>query len=256
VAVTVANFRYIGPISKRSLPSRIIDEWESTLKGARARILASLSRFLDPATGQSRFLDQIADASSDAWEAFINPDWPNADLIKLKQRVKLAAAYPSWSSNIQSALQPDGRFEAGVSANKPKFSTNIQYTIGSTGFKPDLSWGPGAKAALIVTGDLRVPRYISAPEEFSGSPYNMFPQSGKLVRPMIVSNYTFGAVLALYAIEANNTAARDAVINYVNTNLNDVKRLAKTCATDGSFVMELRHDSTRGLHVYVEAVNC
>ena len=246
----------MAPVTKRALPSRIVDEWETMLKAARTRILASLSRFFDPDNGRARYLDQIADASSDAWSSFVNPAYPTAELIKLKQRVKLAAAYSSWLSNIQSALQPDGRFEQGVTANKTKFENNIQYTIAAVGFKPDLSWGPAAKAALIVTGDTRAPRYIVLPEEFSGTPANLFPALGRYVRPMIISNYTFGSVLALYAIEANDTTARDAVLNYVNANLNEIKRLARDCAAGGWFAMELRYDEARGLHVYVEANNC
>lgn len=256
MAQTLANFRYVGPISRKDLPSRIVDEWEATLKGARARILASLSRFLDPTTGVTRFIDQIADASSDAWESFVNPTYQNADLIKLKQRVKLAAAYPSWSQNIQAALQSGGRFEQGVTANKSKFANNVKATIGSVGFKPDLGWGPASKAALIVTGDMRVARYIVSPEEFSGSPANMFPTSGRFVRPQIISAYIFGSVLGLYAIEANNTEALNSVISYANNILGDIKKLAKTCAAGGSFTLELRHDSVKGLHVYVEAINC
>jgi hypothetical protein len=256
VSSPVANFRYIGPISRKDLPARIVDEWETTLKNARTRILASLARFLDPSTGLAKYLDQIADASSDSWEEFINPDYPNADLIKLKQRVKLASAYPSWSANIQSALQPDGRFEQGVTANKTKFAANVRPTIGVVGFKPDLSQGPAAKVALIVTGDRRVVRYIVSPEEFSGAVHNMFPTSGKFVRPQIVSALTFGAVLAIYALDIGSDALRDAAINYTNNILNDVRRLAKTCASGGSFVMELRHNTTYGLHAYTEAINC
>jgi len=256
MASAVANFRYVGPISRKDLPSRIVDEWETMLKTARTRILASLGRFLDPATGLTKFLDQIADASSDAWETFINPSYPNADLIKMKQRVKLAAAYPSWKQNIQTALEEDGRFEQGVTANKTKFANNVKATIGSVGFKPDIGWGPAAKAALIVTGDMRVVRYITSPEEFSGAPANMFPRSSRFVRPQIVSAVTFGSVLGLYALDINSSDLRDAALNYTNNVLNDVKRMAKTCAEGGSFTLELRYDTTRGLYVLAEAVDC
>jgi hypothetical protein len=256
MAVSLANFRYIGPITRKDLPARIVDEWESTLKGARARILASLGRFLDPATGSTKFLDQIADASSDAWETFINPAYPNANLIKMKQRVKLAAAYPSWANNIQSALQEGGRFEQGVTANKSKFAANVKPTIGAVGFKPDLGWGPATKVALIVTGDHRVIRYIASPEEFSGAPANMFPTSARFVRPQIVSSIMFGSVLGLYALDIGSGDLRSAALSYTNSVLNDVKKMAKTCAEGGSFTLELRYDTTRGLHVYAEAVNC
>ena len=256
MASAVANFRYVGPISRRDLPARIVDEWETTLKNARTRILASLARFLDPVTGLTRYLDQIADASSDAWEAFINPDYPNANLIKMKQRVKLAAAYPSWKSNIQAALQEGGRFEQGVTANKSKFDTNVKPTIGAVGFKPDLGWGPATKTALIVTGDRRAIRYIASPEEFSGAPANMFPTSARFVRPQIVSSIVFGAVLGIYALDIGSADLRDAALNYTNSILNDVKRMAKTCAEGGSFTLELRYDTERGLHVIAQAVNC
>jgi hypothetical protein len=143
-----------------------------------------------------------------------------------------------------------------VTANKGKFSTNVRATIGSVGFKPDIGWGPAAKAALIVTGDLRVVRYITSPEEFSGAPANMFPTSSRFVRPQIISAITFGSVLGLYALDINSADLRDAALNYANSVLTDVKKMAKTCATDGSFTLELRYDSVKGVHVIAEAVNC
>ena len=252
----LANFRYVGPITKKTLPSRIVDEWETNLKNARARILASLSRFLDPTTGPAKFLDQIADASSDNWELFVNPSYPNANLIKMKQRVKLAKAYPQYKSGVESAFAPGGIFETRVSDRKGVFSENVKYTIGSVGFKPELSWGPASKVALIVTGDTRVVRYITSPEEFSGSPANMFPTMGQYVRPMIVSTLTFGGVLGLYAQEQGLTDLLNSLIQDVNNKLSEIKKLAKTCAQGGSFTLELRYDPSKGLYAYTEAVNC
>ncbi len=254
-ATTVLVFEYAADIDKRALPARIVDEWELTLKNARQRILDSLARFLDPDYGPARFADQIADASSDAYEEFVNPAFPNADMIKLKQRTKLATAYDQWKNAVQAAFVAGGVFETNVTNKKPKFSSRIQYVIGSVGFKPEL-WGPVSKLALLLVRDLRVPRYITAGESFSinmdefrthGNAYKDF---GRAIVPAVISSYVFGVVMYLYVVDAvanNIIPATDGntlinnIVTSTNTRLNKIE-----AAADAGYIvtLELQRNTT------------
>jgi hypothetical protein len=235
----VLIFEYLSaPIDRRALPARIVDEWANTLILARERIIASLSRFLDPNVGQANFLNQIADASSDAWEAFVNPNWVGAELIKLKQRIKLAGAYPSWKANITDAYTNANityagktitKFEYGVLSNKGKFEKNVTVTIGGVGFKPE-GWGPVAKLALLLLGDLRVPRYITANEQLtlgSGWPDSAFKTIGRPVIPSVISTYVQGIVYLIYLKESGyDSTIRADVIKTFNDRLAKIAGLA------------------------------
>ncbi len=245
MSTPILDLEYYADVPTRYLPQRIVDEWETTLKGARQRILDSLAKFLDPTTGPGEFSSKIADASSDAWEQFVNPNLPDADLLKLKQRVKLASAYDAWSTGVQNAFAPGGSFENNVTAKKPKFQENIKFTIGAVGFKPDPeNWGPAVKVALLVTGDTRVPRYLTPGETLNGSPTNAFGDMAKYVRPTIISIYTYGAVLMHYALIANDATLISLVQSIVNGRLTKVAGLAEAPYT---VTLELRLNSATNL---------
>jgi len=236
-------------ISERALPTRIVDEWETMLKLARARILASLERFLTEPAGRNVFLTQIADASSDAYEGFVNPAYPNADFIKLKQRVKLAGSYNAWKTGVQHAFQPDSTFETNVTVKKPKFENNVRLTIGGVGFKP-VYWGPIAKLSLLLVGDTRPERYMSDSELFSKGPAyprNVFSEAGKGVVPAIISTYVQGVVMLLWCYRGGiDSACRDAVVSSTNSRLT---KLASARDADTNVVLELRTDPATGLPI-------
>jgi len=243
-----------APISETALPTRIVDEWESMLKLARERILASLDRFLSAPLGRSLFLTQIADASSDAYEGFVNPSYPNADFIKLKQRIKLAGSYDAWKSGVQYAFQPGSTFETNVTVKKPKFDANVRLTIGAVGFKPE-SWGPVAKLALLLVGDKRPERYMTENELFNTGPAyprNVFSTAGKGIVPAIVSTFVQGVVMVLWCYKGGvDSACRDAVITSTN---NRLSRIASARDADVNLTLELQVDDVTGLpQVYGKA---
>ena len=90
---------YYKPLD--SLPSEILEEWETTLKNERERILSAL---MEKIPNADAFISKIAEPAYEGWSNFVNPDFPDVDFIKLKYRIKLKSAYPAWNSGIQSAL--------------------------------------------------------------------------------------------------------------------------------------------------------
>jgi len=235
-----------APISETALPARIVDEWESTLKLARTRILASLDRFLAEPGGRDAFLNQIADASSDAYEMFVNPTYPLADIIKLKQRIKLAGAYDAWKSGVTYAFQSGSTFELNVTAKKSKFDNNVRLTIGGVGFKPE-TWGSVSKLSLLLVGDIRPVRYMTADETFNTGeafPRNVFSEAGKGIVPAIISTYVHGVVMVLWTLRGGvDSGIRDSIASAVNSRL---AKLASARDPDTYVTLELQIDTDTG----------
>ena len=236
---------YIAPIDKTAVPADLMNEivsrWELNLKGARDVIYARLMKKIPDETA---FRDRIADASSDVWETFVSPYYPNSDFIKLKQRVKLAAAFPRWQSAVITAFQPGGIFETNVTAKRDRMYQAV-YTLAGVGAR-HLGWGPIYKAVGAITGDLRITRYIGANETLTGTPFSAFPSGVvKFVRANLVPLLTQGAVLALYAIEAGLTTLRDTIINTVNANSDAVVNGLKSPDVVNVYV-HLEYDATTG----------
>jgi len=215
---------YYKPLD--SLPSEILEEWETTLKNERERILSALTEKIPNADA---FISKIAEPAYEGWSNFVNPDFPDVDFIKLKYRIKLKSAYPAWNSGIQSAFAEGGTFETNVSAKKDKLE-KLRYVLGAVGYKRKIGWGPAYKAIAVITGDRRVDEYFTTDDSFSGEITNAFPTGVvKYVRPMAIAILTQGFVLAQYAHENGLTTERDAVISKVNTVLdNSVEKLIDT----------------------------
>ena len=227
-------------VPEDSVPEDIINEWEATLKGERARILSALTTKISNAT---EFQNKLATPAADQWSNFINPDWADSDFIKLKHRVKLKSAYPSWNSGIQGAFAEGGTFETNVSLKKDKLQ-KARYTLGATGLKYLLGWGVAYKAIGFVTGDARVMLYMGANDTVTGSPTNIFPTTVvRFVRPLGLAIFTQGLVIAHYAHENGLTSERDAVITAVNQKLADSILKLYDSAAWTSVVAEIGYDA-------------
>ena len=202
------------------VPSHIIDEWETTLKNMQASIYNNLMQKIP---SEEAFKTRIAAASSDAWEVFVNPNYKNANVIKMKQRIKLAKAWGSWNAGVKNAYDGDSPYFADrVTQKKDKYQL-ARYTIAFVGSKPDKFWGPAPKAILLLTGDLRASRYITANETLSGSPQNaILPEYANYVRPMVISKVVFAGVMVYFAQEAGLADLRDNVIRSANQELEKI----------------------------------
>jgi len=199
------------------VPAHIIDEWETTLKNAQARIYNNL---LQKIPSDTAFKNFIADASSDAYEAFVNPDYKRANVIKMKQRVKLARSYNAWNTGVTNAFDGDSPYFGDRVTNKKSKYQLARYTLSAVGSKPDMYWGPVPKAVLLLTGDLRAPRYITANESLTGSPQKVVLDAFiNTIRPMLIAEGVYGVVMAYFAHEGGLESLRDDIIREVNQNL-------------------------------------
>jgi len=205
-----------------TLPTGVADEWETTLKAERARILSGL---LTKIPNETEYKDKLADASSDRYAEFlatVGTFW-NADYIKLKQRLKLFRKYSAWDTGIDSAFAVGGTFETQVTAKKGKTEA-MRYPLGVVGMKSQDRWRLASLLALALSGDTRIARYITSPDTLAGTievalsaPYN------RLDLPFVVATVTQHGVLAKYANEAGLTTLRDNLITALNTNLNIIE---------------------------------
>lgn len=226
-------FDYVGQVvllTEDELPADVIDEWEATLKGEQARIYNALTTKIPNATV---FQDKIADASSDAWENFVSSDWPDADIIKMKQRVKLARAYGAWKDGVDAAFAEGGYFPDRVTGKKDKFKL-ARYTISIVGLRhdPNIRWRPGYKAVAFFTGDKRVLRYMDPSyDTYTGEPVMAILDAfGRYWRPLVIGQLVRGYVLAMFAHEAGLGSQRDSILSTINSNLDTI--LTKTLKAD------------------------
>jgi hypothetical protein len=209
-----------------SVPTALMDEWESTLKGERARILNALQTKIPNA---DEFISKLANPSATAWASFINDAYPDADLIKLRQGIKVKKAYSSWSGGIQTAFAQGGTFEQNVTAKKSKFNM-ARYPMSSVGIRYLSGWGVAYKCMGFISGDNRVMVYMGANDSVTGTPTDIFlAGAGRFARATGVPLITQGLVMAYYAHEAGLTTDRDAVITAINNKLNNtVEKMVDT----------------------------
>jgi len=223
----VDYWKYVGVMQLPSdVPQAIKDEWETTLKAERARILANLKTKIP---SEVAYKDRIGDASSDKYEAFlasVGGAW-DRDMILMKQRAKLARQYDQWLADIDSAFASGGAFDVNVTAKKGKLKL-ARYTLGATGLRYDSSvgfgvWNPAVMGALLLRGDTRCARYFDGNDTFTGTLESVVDSAkGRLITPAMIAETVKCRVLAKFADEAGLTTLRDAVITDANTRLDDI----------------------------------
>lgn len=220
------EWKYIGTVQlPASLAASIKDEWETTLKAERARILSALSTKIPDSAA---YLDRIADASSDQFEAFlatVGAAW-DKDMITTKQRVKLAARYDAWLSGITDAFAEGGTFELNVTSKKDKLD-ELRRVIGIVGHKSLGTWEPATMAVLLIRGDTRCARYFDANDSFSGTLEAVVDSAkGRYITPSILAALVQYCVLIKYANEGGLTAVRDALITAGNSLVDELLQVA------------------------------
>jgi hypothetical protein len=230
MAVLASYTGYYDPLS--TVPDNIKTEWETTLKGERARILSAL---IEKITNADEFKTRLSDPAYDSWKDFISSDWLDADLIKLKFRTKLGGAYSSWNTGVQNAFASGGTFETNVTNKKDKF-VKARFPMGAVGIKYSTGWLCAYKAMGTITGDKRVLIYAD-PTKDTWSPANTvangFPAGvARNVRAIGIGIIVQGLVIAQYAVDAGLTTERDAIISAINTKFdNTVEKLGDTGKT-------------------------
>lgn len=232
-------WKYIGTVTlPADLPPGVLEEWKNTLKSMQSSIYANLQSKIP---NQSAFQDRIADASSDAYEQFlqnVGGKW-NKDVITMKQRVKLARQYQAWKSGIDSAFGEGGYFGARVDAKADKFKL-ARYVLGAVGFKPITStpfgvWNPVVMGVLLLSGDTRCLRYFDANDSFSGTLHSVLKTPhANLVRPSLIAEGVYGAVMAKFADEGGLTSIRNTILSNANAVIADIINVALNDVHKGS----------------------
>jgi len=219
-------FDYTGEIAllaEKEIPTETFDEWTNTLVGEMSRIGANL---LAKIPDEPTFKDLIADASSDAWEAFVNPAWPKADMIKVKQRVKLVRRYTDWDTGVKATFLPDGYFDDRVISKKDKWLL-ARYTISVVGLQhnPVIMWRAGTKGVKFFVGDKRIVRYMDPALDVvaAGEPtYVVKDAYGKFFQALTIGKLVYGYIMAKFADEGGLADTRDTVISTLNTEMDDI----------------------------------
>jgi len=241
-------WKYIGTCTLPSdIPPEILNEWKETLKAEQARIYANLQAKVPD---EVAFLDRIADASSDEYENFLQATggrW-DADIIKMKQRIKLARAYPSWNAGITAAFGEGGYFASRVDEKADKFKL-VRYVLGAVGYRANTSdpygvWNPVVVGVLLMRGDTRPARYFDANDSFSGTLESVLdPIKGRLISPSIIAHGVYAVVMAKFADEGGLTALRDEILSNANGVIDELLNVAlddvhKGSGYDVTYVLE------------------
>ena len=248
MSVVVEYKGYYVPLD--SVPDEIMTEWETTLKGERARILSALQEKIPNADA---FITKLANPAHEVWKDFVNPNWVDKDLILLKHEIKLKGAYDSFNTGIQNAFAEGGTFEQNVTNKKSKFQL-ARYTMGSVGIRYKTAWGPAYKAIGVLSGDRRVKIYMGANDTFTGDVVNVFLKGAtRIARATALPLITQGLVLAQLAHENGLADRRDAVITNINEKLaNSVLRMVDT--SKYTVTLNIGYDSVADkLYAYAKA---
>jgi hypothetical protein len=233
------QFDYVGVyVVPSNLPNEVQDIWERSLKAERARILASI---LSQIGTSEDFIAKLATPSADAWEAFVNPAWPNVDIVTLKQKVKLAASYTAWDTGIDTAFAPAGSFDTNVTSKADKYQ-NAKPTFGAVGFKAYGGYGPVVKAAMLLNGQTLAEKYMGVNDTLTGHAYDSIDADvGIFSKPTLVALGTQGIVLANLAQSAGLATERDAILVDVNGRIDGY--LTKVKKSGVTPVMEITWES-------------
>jgi len=233
------QWKYIGTVLlPADLPTGVLDEWKATLKGEQSRIYASL---LSKIPAEAQFKDRIADASSDRFGDFlatVGGDW-DADVIEMKQRVKLYRKYADWKTGIDASFGVGGYFPARVDSKADKFKL-ARYVLGAVGHRATVGdsfgvWNPATMGVLLLRGDTRCARYFDANDSFSGTLHSVvLATEGRLITPSILAEAIYGCVMAKFADEGGLSAIRDSVITSVNTIVDALLQVALNATHKGA----------------------
>jgi len=213
---------FIGEVKPITVPVQVKDKWYEKLIELASVIY---NRIATKIPDEQAYINKLATPSAEMWQNFVSPYWTDADLIKLKQRVKVSMAGLKYLNNVHDAFMVSQIFHKNV--YRARYVTDaidmIRYTLGGVGIRYQTGWGAIYKAVGVLTGDERVVQYMTQEDVWKPPVVTAFPSNiVKFVRPMLIAELTQGAVLAYFAIEKGLATLRDAVINNVNDKLNTV----------------------------------
>ncbi len=142
---------HLGVLTLGELPtevSEIGDDWETTFKGKRSKIITNLQRVI---ADESDYNEIIVNRSNAGYEQFIGTDHPDYNKIMLKRKTKMPARASDYITNRNNAFAEGGAFESGVTANKGAFMNNVKVILRVVGDK-DKVYGAVPKLGIALDG--------------------------------------------------------------------------------------------------------
>jgi len=142
---------HLGVLNLGELPSEITeigDDWETTFKGKRQKIITNLSRVVPDETA---YKEVIVNRSNEGYKEFIGTDHPDYNKIMLKRMTKMPARASDYITHRDEAFAEGGDFEKGITENKDAFMNNVKVILRVVGDK-DKIWGAVAKLGLLLDG--------------------------------------------------------------------------------------------------------
>jgi len=248
---------YQGEVKPVTVPVMVKDKWYEKLAELQMLIY---NRITTKIPDEQSYINKLATPSAEGWYNFVSPYWLDADLITLKQRVKVSMAGPKYLNNITRAFVTGTRFIDGIFGARYVLDSldMFRYTLGGVGIRYETGWGAIYKAVGVLTGDHRVAYYMTAEDKFQGPVVNAFPTDiVKYVRPLLIAMLTQGSVLAYYTIERNLPSLMNQVIAAVNSKIASAVSGLKSPEFT-TVTLELRYedfdkDGTEELTVYAFA---
>lgn len=242
---------HFGLLNVGELPtevSEIADDWETTFKGKRSKILSNLQRVI---ADESDYNDKIVDRSNTGYQDFLGSGHALLDEIMLKRKVKMPARASDYITNRNAAFQEGGAFESGITNNKSAFATNVKVTLRVVGDK-DKIWGAVPKLRLCLAGKKTLLEEMlndTYDHLITSNDLKAFFKSNRTI-PAIVATVNKALTLIVYAIDAgyddtwitNNiaNAYNTELANYVNADMVNADLDAANCG------ITIEKDSTTG----------
>ena len=142
---------HLGILNLGELPSEVSeigDDWETTLKAKRQKIITNLQRVVPD---EDAYKTVIVERSNEGYGQFISESHPSYDKIMLKRKIKMPARASDYITNRNNAFAEGGDFEAGVTESKGAFITNAKIILRVVGDK-DKVYAPIAKLSYALDG--------------------------------------------------------------------------------------------------------
>jgi len=241
-------------------PSDVVDKWATVLKSLTSTILNRIKAKIPDAPS---YEDKLAEPSYLKYGDFVNPDWPNASWIKMKQRVKVLAGANRYITGVEKAFSPDPEtgvvpFEAAIEDKKDKIKGGI-YTLSVVGTR----YGDDDVIPAIVramTGDKRG-ELILTRKGIGGTITtltDLFPADiVAVVRPSLIALLVEGGVLLAYAGKYGLSDEYNDIMSSINGALDKIFSLIDTTKYASAYIhFEEPSDRTMyiRIHGYAETV--
>jgi len=243
---------YEGPVTiLQQVPTAILEKWYNRLEASADMIY---ERIMTKIPDVNAYMKYLADPSAEVWKHFVSDYWPNADMIRLKQNVKVHSAGDRYLKGVISAYVTEKIFQKNVAMKKDRLE-QARFTLSGVGVRYMMGWGPEYKAVGAITGDYRIKQYITSSETFQGEPVLCFPPTMvKFIRPTLIAKLTQGLVYASYALQTGLVPFVEKIVADVNKDLQDFVNAYKLSEfSEVSIGLEYKSNENK-LYVFAKAV--